>query len=152
MSTPSDFAAPPAEAPGDRRGCLKKSAIGCGVVAVVLAACFIAFLIYVRQRPDVLTDFVMRQVESHYAPDVTAEEKEGLRSAYAEFRTALREHRIQREPLDRMRATFVSNGSQGEVSRAQVRDLTELFRKAVAGEGAGAAPSPALTASPRATP
>jgi hypothetical protein len=93
----------------------------------------------------------MKQVESHYAADVTAEEKEQLHAAYADFRTALREHRVSREPLDRMRTTLVSSGSQSEVSREQVRSLTELFRKTA---GGGAAPrTPAVvTPSPAATP
>jgi hypothetical protein len=152
VSTPADFApAPPAEGPADRRGCLKKALIGCGAVALLIAICFIALLIYVRQRPDALTDIVMKQVESHYAADVTAEEKQQLRSAYADFRTALREHRVNREPLDRMRTTLVSSGSQSEVSREQVRSLTELFRK-TAGGGTAAPSSPIPTASPRPTP
>jgi hypothetical protein len=152
VSTPADFAAaPPAEVPADRRGCLKKSLIGCGAVALLLAACFIALLIYVRQRPDALTDVVMKQVESHYAADVTAEEKEQLHSAYADFRTALREHRVSREPLDRMRTTLVSSGSQSEISREQVRSLTELFRSTA--RGGAPPPTPAaLAPSPSATP
>ena len=152
MSTPADFAPPPpVEAPADRRGCLKKALIGCGAVALLIAICFIGLLIYVRQRPDALTDIVMKQVESHYAADVTAEEKEQLRAAYADFRTALREHRVNREPLDRMRTTLVSSGSQSEVSREQVRNLTELFRKTAGGSPAPPS-SPILTPSPRATP
>jgi hypothetical protein len=152
VSTPADFApAPPVAVPADRGGCLKKSLIGCGAVALLLAACFIALLIYVRQRPDALTDVVMKQVESHFAADVTAEEKEQLHSAYADFRTALREHRVSREPLDRMRTTLVSSGSQSEISREQVRSLTELFRRTAG--GSAAPPTPAVLApSPRATP
>jgi hypothetical protein len=127
---------------------MKKVLIGCGAVALLIAVCFIAFLIYVRQRPEVLTDIVMKQVESHYAADVTAEEKQQLRSAYADFRTALREHRVNREPLDRMRTTLVSSG---EVSREQVRSLTELFRR-TAGGTAAPPPAPILTPSPLPTP
>jgi hypothetical protein len=153
VSTPAGFAPPPpVEAPADRRGCLKKSLIGCGVVAILIAACLIAVIVYVRQRPDVFTDMVMKQVESHYAADVTAEEKEQLRSAYADFRTALREHRVSRDPLDRMRTTLVSSGSQSEVTRQQVRDLTELFRKAAGGGVPAPSPVPVSTSSPRATP
>ncbi len=130
---------------------MKKVLIGCGAVALLIAICFIGLLIYVRQRPDALTDIVMKQVESHYATDVTAEEKEQLHAAYADFRTALREHRVNREPLDRMRTTLVSSGSQSEVSREQVRSLTELFRRTAG--GAAAPPAPAvLTPSPSATP
>jgi hypothetical protein len=130
---------------------MKKALIGCGAVALLLAVCFIAVLIYVRQRPDALTDIVMKQVESHFAADVTADDKRQLQAAYADFRAALREHRVSREPLDRMRTTLVSSGSQSEVSREQVRSLTELFRR-TAGGGA-APPTPAvLTPSPSATP
>jgi hypothetical protein len=133
------------------RGCLKKSLIGCGVVALVCAVGFIAFFIYVRQRPETITDAVMSQVESHYAADVTAEEKEQLHKAYADFRTALKEHRVSREPLDRMRTTLVSGGAQSEVSRKQVRDLTELFRRAASSRAAPATPG-GPAPSPRPTP
>jgi hypothetical protein len=157
VSTPFPPApAPPAaiEPEATGRGCLKKSLIGCGVVALVVAVCFIAFFLYVRQRPETITDVVMSQVESHFAADVTAEEKEQVRSAYADFRAALKEHRVSREPLDRMRSTLVSGGAQSEVSREQVRDLTALFRRAA---GSRAAPAAAATPggpvpSPRATP
>jgi hypothetical protein len=141
----------PAEAPADRRGCLKKALIGCGVVALLVAVCFIAVVMYVRQRPEALTDLVMKQVESHFAADVTADDKRQLHEAYADFRAALKEHRVAREPLDRMRTTIVSSGSQNEVTHEQVRSLTELFRRTAAG---GAAPqTPAVqTPSPQATP
>jgi hypothetical protein len=153
VSTPADFAAPPAAAPAaDNRGCLKKTLIGCGVLALLLAVCFIALVIYVRQKPEALTDMVMSQVESHFAPDVTAEEKEQLRAAYADFRTALREHRIAQEPLERMRTTLVSRGAQGEVSREQVRHLTEVFRTAAGSGGASASPPPGPSPALRATP
>jgi hypothetical protein len=118
----------------------------------LIAACLIGLIAYVRQRPDALTDMVMKQVESHYAADVTAEDKEQLHSAYADFRTALREHRVSREPLDRMRTTLVSSGSQSEVTRQQVKDLTELFRKAAGGASPAPSPQPLRTPSPRATP
>ncbi len=157
MSTPFPPApAPPAaiEPEATGRGCLKKSLIGCGVVALVVAVCFIAFFLYVRQRPETITDVVMSQVESHFAADVTAEEKEQVRSAYADFRAALKEHRVSREPLDRMRTTLVSGGAQSEVTREQVRDLTALFRRTA---GSRAAPATAAipggpVPSPRATP
>jgi uncharacterized protein (DUF2342 family) len=119
---------------------MKKSLIGCGVVALVCAVIFIAIVIYLRQRPETITDAVMSQVESHYAADVTAEEKERLHDAYADFRKALKEHRVSRAPLDRMRTTLVSGGAQSEVSRDQVRDLTELFRRAAGTRAAPATP------------
>jgi hypothetical protein len=119
----------PIEPAAAGRGWGKKALIGCGVVALVVAACLLALILYLRQRPEAVTDVVMNQVESHYAPDVTAREKEDLRTAYAGFRAALKEHRVSREPLDRMRSTLVVSGSQNEISREQVRELTELFRR-----------------------
>jgi hypothetical protein len=107
---------PPAVAPADRRGCLKKALIGCGAVALLVAICFIGLLVYVRQRPDALTDIVMKQVESHYAPDVTAEEKQQLRDAYADFRTALRSTRFNRS-----RSTGCARRSSAAARRAKSR-------------------------------
>lgn len=154
MSTPIPPAPPPpaaVEPEAAGRGCLKKSLIGFGVVALVCAVGFIALFIYVRQRPETITDAVMSHVESHYAADVTAEEKKQVHKAYADFRTALKEHRVSREPLDRMRTTLVSGGAQSEVSREQVRDLTELFRRPAGSRAAPATPG-GPAPSPRPTP
>jgi hypothetical protein len=141
----------PIEPAASGRGWGKKLLIGCGVVALVVAACLLALILYLRQRPEAVTDVVMNQVESHYAPDVTAREKQDLRAAYAGFRSALKEHRVSREPLDRMRSTLVVSGSQNEVSREQVRQLTELFRRS---SGSPAEPGPPATPvpSPRPSP
>jgi hypothetical protein len=136
----------PAEPPPAGRGCGKKALIGCGVVALVLAAACLALILYARSRPEVITDFVMGQVESHFAADVTEEDKRDLRAAYAEFRAALRDRRVSREPLDRMRATIVTRGPNNEIHHEQVRDLIALFR-----QNAGPAPSPAA-APPSAVP
>src|SRR6266542_6885473 len=101
MSTPPGVflpPPPPVAAPPPRRW-LKSALIGCGVVAVLLAAGFLGLLLYLKQRPEALTDMMMKQIESRYAPDVTSAEKDSLRSTYAGFRTALREHRVSRETL-----------------------------------------------------
>jgi len=113
---------------------LKNVLIGCGGVAVLLAAVFLGLLLYLKQRPEALTDMMMKQIETRYAPDVTAAEKEELRSAYADFRTALRQHRVSTRTLGRIRETLVSGG---DVTRQQVGELTAAFR-----EGAGGAPGP----------
>ena len=91
MSTSSDFLppTPPAAPAPPGGGWLKKALIGCGVLAALLVACFVGLMLYVRQKPEALTDMLVKQIETHYAPDVTAEEKEALRSAYAGFRERL---------------------------------------------------------------
>jgi hypothetical protein len=140
--------------PADRRGCGKKALVGCGVAALVCAALFLGFILYVRQRPEVITDFVMRQVTSHYAADVTEADKQELNAAYAEFRRGVKEHRVSKEPLDRMRATLVASGPKNEITHEQVRELIRLFRE----RGAPAPSSPAVEitepppVSPRPTP
>src|SRR5439155_18874213 len=116
---------------------LKNVLIGCGGVAVLLAVGFLGLLLYLMQRPEALTDMMMKQIETRYAPDVTAAEKDGLRSAYADFRTALRQHRVSARALERIRAILVSGG---DVTRRQVGELTAAFR-----EGAGA-PAPPVSA------
>jgi len=126
---------PPPQVPPPRSGCGKKVLIGCGVAALACAALFLAFILYVRSKPQVITDFVMRQVESHYASDVTDTDRRELREAYAEFRKALVEGRVRKEPLERMRTTLMTGGS-GEVNHEQVREMIRLFR-----DKGGSAPS-----------
>ncbi len=126
------------------RGWGKKLLIGCGVVVLIAAACLLGLILYLRQHPETATDFAMKQVETHYAADVTPQEKDDLHAAYARFRVALKEHRVPREPLEGMRSRLMVGGSQNEITREQVRDLTELFRQAA---GSRAAPgSPTATA------
>lgn len=140
--------------PAERRGCGKKALIGCGVAALIVAALCLAFILYVRQKPEVITDFVMKQVESHYAPDVTETDKQELRDAYAEFRQGLKEHRASKEPLERMRATLVSSGPKNEITHEQVREMIRLFRER--GGSLPASPAVEITepapTSPRPTP
>ena len=95
-----------------------------------------------------ITDFVMKQIESHYAADVTQEDKRELRDAYADFRQALRDRRVSRDRLDRMRATLMTGGSQNEIHHEQVRELIELYRR-----GSGSGPSaPGVSPPPAASP
>jgi hypothetical protein len=145
--------APPApiESQVAGRGWGKKVLLGCGVIALVLAACLLGLILYLRQHPETATDFAMKQLETHYAADVTPQEKADLRAAYADFRTALKEHRVPREPLEGMRSRLMVGGSQNEISREQVRDLTAIFRQAAgsrAAPGSSAVPAPSPRPSP----
>ncbi len=144
MSSPPPVpSSPPAGTASAKRGCWKGALIGCGVVAVVLVAGFVALAIYARRNPGKTADLMMKQIETHYAPDVTAEEKEQLRAAYNEFRKALEQRRVSRAPLDRLRGTLLAGGSGSEVTREQVRELTREFR-----EAAGFSPAPAPPSTP----
>ena len=152
VSTPIPPVPPAPIQPGvSGSGWGKKVLIGCGVVALIVAACLLGLILYLRQHPETATDFAMKQVETHYAADVTPQEKNDLHAAYAQFRVALKEHRVPREPLEGMRSRLMVGGSQNEITREQVRDLTAVFRQAA---GSRAAPgSPTATApSPRSSP
>jgi hypothetical protein len=145
---------PPIEPAASGGGWGKKVLIGCGVIALILATCLVGVILYLRQHPEMATDFVMRQVDTNLAADVTSGEKEDLHAAYAEFREALRQHRVAQEGLEGMRSRLTARGSQNEVTREQVRDLTALFRRAAGSSrtpGASAAPLPP-SPSPRPSP
>ena len=142
---------PPIEPTAGGSGLGKKIFIGCGIVALVLAACLFGFILYLRQHPETATDFVMKQIESHYAADVTQQDKDDLRAAYAEFRTALKEHRVPERPLEGLRTRLTVKGSQNEITRDQVHDMTELFRQAAGSRPAAGAPAPPAP-SPRPSP
>ncbi|MFN2385418.1 MAG: hypothetical protein ABR576_03895 [Thermoanaerobaculia bacterium] len=141
-----------------RKGCARNALIGCGGAALLVVLCLVAFMIYIQKRPTAITDFMMKQIESSYAADVTEAEKAELRAAYAEFRQAVDDKRARREPLERVRRIMTFNRT-GEVTREQVRELTAVFREA-AGSGApvtpGAAPAEVtetdVTPSPASTP
>jgi uncharacterized membrane protein len=119
--------------------------IGCGVVAVLAVGAFAAFVYYVRSNPASITDLMMKQIESHYGPDVTADQKQELRAPYADFRSAITEHRVRPEAAQKIQVTFSSSSSR-ELTAEQVRRLAAEFR-----EAAGTGPGPASATPPAAT-
>lgn len=128
---PTGVIPPPLEPAPAGKGCLKTGLIGCGVVALVVVLACVAFVFYASKKPEAITDFMMKQIEKHYAPDVTEQEKEDLRAAYAVFRKTLEEDKKpQREPMQRIRSTLTFGGKGGEITREQVRELTRAFREA----------------------
>ncbi len=136
----------------DRRpgGCARGVLIGCGSAAILVLVLFAAFTLYVRRKPEALTDLLMGQIERNLSREVTEQEKADLRSSYADFRVALREHRVGQEPLDRLRSV-ISSGMSGPIGPDQVRELTRVFRKASAPRPSGngvAAPAPGLSPTP----
>jgi flagellar basal body-associated protein FliL len=118
----------------------RKILIGCGVVALLAVAAIVAFVLYVKSNPASVTDLMMKQIESHYASDVTEGQKQDLRAAYADFRAALARHRVDRNAMQKIQMTFSSSSSR-EMTAEQVRALTAAFREAAGVE-----------ATPRSTP
>lgn len=111
------------------------------MVALLLLVVLVGLFLYVRRKPAVLTDLMMRQIESHYAPDVTAQDRADLRSAYREFRAAVEANRVNRNATSRLRSILSGVGSR-PIDRESARQLTRVFRDAAA--FSAAAPSPSL--------
>jgi len=131
----------PGRGPG---GCVRGGLIGCGGAALLVLVVLALFLAYVRRKPETVTDLMMGQIERNLAADVSGEEKERLKSAYAGFRAKVKERRASREPVERMRA-ILSGATRGPIGREQVRDLTAALE---AGSDAGPATVPTLVPSP----
>lgn len=119
------------------RGCWKSALLGCGAVAILLVAAFIGIGIYVQNRPAAVTDLLMERIRSGYAPNVTEEDKSALEDAYANFREALQAHRVDKRNVERVRDAVKLGG---EVDRAEVQELTRVFRQAAGTGLSGAAP------------
>jgi hypothetical protein len=146
---PPGVSLPPPSIEPSRRpgGCARGSLVGCGVAGLLVLILLALFLAYVRRKPETVTDLMMGQIERNLAPDVTSEEKERLKAAYASFRSSLRQRRASPEPVDRMR-TILSEATRGPIARGQVRELTA----ALEGGSAASAPPAGATAVPIPTP
>jgi hypothetical protein len=126
--------------------------VGCGAFAALIALCLVAVLVYLRRHPEKMTDALMEQVQSNFAADVTAQEKEDLRAAYTDFRRSLVDGTASRQSLQDMRGVLLSRGLHSSVSREQVRSLTEIFRGGSRPARAPAAPASDRQPAPAPTP
>ena len=122
--------------PARRSDLARNILIGCGIVALLAVAAIVAFVLYVKSNPASVTDLMMKQIESHYASDVTEAQKQDLRAAYDDLRAALVQHRIDRSAMQKIQMTFSSSSSR-EMNPEQVRAVTAAFR-----EAAGVAATP----------
>lgn len=126
------FGPPPPETPSSRQGCARNALIGCGIAAFLLIAVLVGFFLYLRRNPGMMTDLMMRQIETQWGPDVTEQDKADLRAAYADFRTALNEKRVSQQGVQKIQFSLSGNRS-GKLNREQVHQLTEAFRTAASG-------------------
>lgn len=138
------------------RGCARSALIGCGAVAAVIAIAMISFVIYIRRHPERMTDALMNQVYSNFAPDVTPQEREDLRAGYSAYREKLVRGTASRQSLQDLRSVMMSGGFTSTVTRDQVRSMTEIFRTGARRDApTGTSPasrSPAASPSPATTP
>jgi hypothetical protein len=140
---------PPASSRGPR-GCWRVGLIGCGIAGLVVILCVLAFVLYIKRNPTMVTDWAMSQVDAHMASDVTEEDRRDLHDAYDAYREKLKTGKASREGLDRVRSVFMA-GSNNEISREQVHELTAAFRRAAGLPPAPTRPAPADTRTPGAS-
>jgi uncharacterized membrane protein len=124
--------------------------IGCGVVALLAVAVVAAFVVYVNRNPASMTDFMMKQIEKHYGPAVTEEQKRDLRNAYADFRKAVVERRVAPDSARKIQLNFSS--ASPELTAEQVRSLTASFREAAGVESSKPSTNSPPALSPSVTP
>jgi hypothetical protein len=117
---------PPASGP---RGCWRVGLIGCGIAGLVVILGVVALFLYMRRHPEIMTDWIMSQVDSRLASDVTEQERKDLHEAYGAYVQKMKAGNANPEALRRMQ-TVIMNSSNREVSREQVRELTTSFRQA----------------------
>lgn len=126
--------------------------VGCGIAGLALLLVIVGAILYIRRNPAAVADFAMSQVESHFAAEVTDQDKADLRAAYAAYRERLQSGKASPEPLQRVKTVFMTGGSRNnEITREQVHDLTAAFREAAnLSSGPGEAPlrGPDVTPSP----
>jgi hypothetical protein len=130
------------------RGCWKSALLGCGGVAILLVAAFVAIGIYIQNKPAAVTDLLMERIRAGYAEDVREEDKTALEDAYADFRQALEARRVAKEDVEEVRDAVKLGGT---VDRGEVQELTRVFRKAAGSPPPDAVPDE-LPSPPAATP
>jgi len=134
--------------PTGRSGCSKPLVIGCVVLFLLGAVGVIGGLVYLAKNATSLLQWSFRQIETsvmaQLPPDVTPDERERLRQAFADATVAIqgiqgdpaRASRVQTELMELARSARSSN-----LTREDVRKITESLER-LAGKEPEQTPSP----------
>jgi hypothetical protein len=133
VPTPSLLDARPATSPAPsekrERGCAKWGLFGCAGISVVLIAGLVLFM---RKAPEILDRVfagTAEQVVVTATPDVTPEEKEAFRKAYASFAAKAREGRVQVDGIQTVQQRVLEALADGKVTAPEIRELTALVTR-----------------------
>jgi hypothetical protein len=146
---PTPFGRPLEPRPA-RRGCGKPVMIGCGVLLVLLGIAAILLIANARRFSGALLGWSLanleKQIFAAMPPEVTPEERERLRAAFAAALTTLRSGRFdpQRHPevLSQVQSEMMQIAtSQGKITREDVLDLTRALEAIAAGAPADEQPA-----------
>lgn len=119
---------PPPDA--KKSGVLKWGLIGCAGASVIV----IAGLVFLMTHARSITGWALAKLEETVltgcAPDVTAEEKTELRTAFQRFRRAAAEDKATPEQVEEIQRKVTAALRDGRVTPAEIRDLTAELKKA----------------------
>ena len=151
MEPPRVEPPPPPAAPFDpsarpkSSGCPKPLVIGCLVAILVGGLAVLGAFLFVAKNASSVLQWSMRKMEegvmTQLPADVTPEEKERLRQAFADVSQELRDGRIKPEQLQPAQFKMMEIARKGSnMTRQDVLELTRTLQE-VAGKGRGRPPT-----------
>ena len=119
----------PAARPGP--GCSKPLLIGCGVFALLIGIAVVLFFYTVTKNPGRFLSWTVNQMENAVTPqipaDVTAEEREQLKAAFAAVRRKAEAGELSPERLQAINYKVLEYSRKGGMKRQDVLELTALL-------------------------
>ncbi|MCL4839388.1 MAG: hypothetical protein KJ058_15645 [Thermoanaerobaculia bacterium] len=130
-------------------GCGRLALVGCGISTLLLGIAAVVFLF----KADDLLAWTLRKMEAQIAealpPEVTPEERDRFRRAFAEARDAIGRGDIDPAALQRLQrklASFGGRSGENPAGREEILDLVAALEAVPASGGTGGAPSGAGSA------
>ena len=120
-----------------RSGCLKWVLGGCGVLSAILIVGLVAIGLKARSVMEWALVKMEDQTLSSCTPDVTTEQRDGFRRAYAGFIDRARQGKVPVEKMSAFRTKLLAAVGDGKVTPVELDGLTE------AGKDVSPPPAPA---------
>ncbi len=142
---------PAATRPGP--GCSKPLLIGCGALVLVVGICFLIIVWQIGKDPGRALSWTVSQMENAITTalpqDVTAEEREQLKAAFAGVRQKTAAGQLSAEQLQTINFKFLEiSRKEGGMTRQDVLELTAMLEGLAGSTTEVANPSPQSGAEP----
>ena len=131
--------------------------IGCAGLLVLLGICAIVFFLNARRFSGALLSWSLgnleKQIFATMPQDVTPEERERLRAAFASALATIRSGRFDPQRLPEVQSEIMQIArSQGKITREDVLDLTKALEAIAASTPPGEQPAPGGATEPALAP
>lgn len=143
---PTPFGRAPERTPG-RGGCAKPVMFGCAALLVLLGIGAILFMANAGRVASHLLRFSLgtleKQIMANLPEDVTPEERERLRMAFASALAATSSGSFDPQRLPEVQSEImqIARRPQGQITRQDVLDLTAALERVAAGAAPGTPPA-----------